>query len=67
MHISVMPAEVLECLAIRPAGIYVDATAGMGGHTALIAERLTTGLVIANDRDAESLAKRALQELNLSE
>jgi 16S rRNA (cytosine1402-N4)-methyltransferase len=50
-----MPAEVLEHLAIRPDGIYLDATAGMGGHTALIAERLTTGLVIANDRDRESL------------
>jgi 16S rRNA (cytosine1402-N4)-methyltransferase len=55
MHVSVMPAEVLEHLAIRPDGIYLDATAGMGGHTALIAERLTTGMVIANDRDAESL------------
>ncbi len=55
MHVSVMPAEVLEQLAIRPDGIYLDATAGMGGHTALIAERLTTGMVIANDRDAESL------------
>ena len=55
MHISVMPAEVLENLAIRPDGIYVDATAGMGGHTALIAERLTTGVVIANDQDSESL------------
>jgi|SRR5579871_421204 len=55
MHISVMPAEVLEYLAIRPEGIYIDATAGMGGHTALIAERLTTGTVIANDRDPESL------------
>jgi 16S rRNA (cytosine1402-N4)-methyltransferase len=55
MHISVMPAEVLEYLAIRPDGSYIDATAGMGGHTALIAERLTTGLVIANDRDPESL------------
>ena len=55
MHIPVMPAEVLEHLAIRPDGIYLDATTGMGGHTALIAERLTTGLVIANDRDRESL------------
>lgn len=55
MHISVMPQEVLEYLAIRPDGIYLDATAGMGGHTKLIAERLTTGLVIANDRDTESL------------
>jgi len=50
-----MPAEVLEYLAIRPDGIYLDATAGMGGHTALIAERLSTGLVVANDRDRESL------------
>jgi 16S rRNA (cytosine1402-N4)-methyltransferase len=50
-----MPAEVLEHLAIRPDGVYLDATAGLGGHTAMIAERLTTGLVIANDRDPESL------------
>jgi 16S rRNA (cytosine1402-N4)-methyltransferase len=50
-----MPAEVMEYLAVRPEGIYLDASAGMGGHTALIAERLTTGLVIANDRDPESL------------
>jgi len=55
MHVAVMPGEVLEYLDIRPEGIYLDATAGMGGHTALIAERVTTGLVIANDRDAESL------------
>src|ERR1700681_1557503 len=55
MHVSVMPAEVLEHLAIRPDGIYLDATAGMGGHTAMIAGRLNTGMVIANDRDAESL------------
>ena len=37
---------------IRPDGVYVDATAGLGGHTGLIAQRLTTGTVIANDRDA---------------
>ncbi len=51
-----MPQESLAMLAVRPDGIYLDATAGLGGHTALIAERLTTGLVIASDRDAESLA-----------
>src|SRR5579883_495694 len=55
MHVSVMPAEVIEYLAVRPEGIYLDATAGLGGHTALIAERLTSGFVIANDRDPESL------------
>src|SRR6185312_13266050 len=56
MHYSVMAAESLELLAIRPDGIYVDATTGLGGHTALIAQRLTSGLVLANDRDEQSLA-----------
>ena len=42
-------------LAIRPEGVYLDATAGLGGHTGMIAQRLTTGMVIANDQDAESL------------
>jgi 16S rRNA (cytosine1402-N4)-methyltransferase len=56
MHYSVMPAESLELLAIRPDGVYIDATAGLGGHTALIAQRLTSGMVLANDRDELSLA-----------
>ncbi len=55
MHIPVMLGECLEYLAIRPDGIYLDTTAGLGGHTGAIAERLTSGFVIANDRDAESL------------
>ena len=55
MHYPVLAAEVLEYLAVRPEGIYLDATAGLGGHTREIARRLTTGLVIANDRDIESL------------
>jgi len=55
MHYPVLGAEVLDYLAIRPDGIYLDATAGLGGHTREIARRLTTGVVMANDRDAESL------------
>jgi 16S rRNA (cytosine1402-N4)-methyltransferase len=55
MHFPVMADEALSLLAVRPDGVYVDCTAGMGGHTGLIAQRLTTGMVIANDRDAESL------------
>lgn len=55
MHFSVMTGETLELLAVRPEGIYLDATAGLGGHTGLIAQRLTTGFVIANDRDRQSL------------
>ena len=45
----------MEHLAVRPEGIYCDTTAGLGGHTAEIARRLTAGIVIANDRDAQSL------------
>ncbi|HLH17925.1 MAG TPA: 16S rRNA (cytosine(1402)-N(4))-methyltransferase RsmH [Bryobacteraceae bacterium] len=55
MHFPVMSREALELLAVRPEGVYLDATAGLGGHTGMIAERLTTGFVIANDRDPESL------------
>jgi 16S rRNA (cytosine1402-N4)-methyltransferase len=55
MHYSVMAEESLSLLAVRPEGIYLDATAGLGGHTGLIARQLTTGLAIANDRDAQSL------------
>jgi len=50
-----MLRESLEYLAIRPDGVYLDATCGLGGHTGAIARQLTTGLVLACDRDAESL------------
>lgn len=55
MHVPVLLHEALEYLALRPAGVYLDATCGLGSHTAAIARQLTDGLVIANDRDAESL------------
>ena len=55
MHQPVMLEEALEQLAIRADGIYLDTTAGLGGHTGAIARRLTTGRVVANDRDPVSL------------
>ena len=59
-----MAAEALDGLAIRPEGTYLDATAGLGGHAARIAARLTSGHLIANDRDPESLelARRTTAE-----
>jgi 16S rRNA (cytosine1402-N4)-methyltransferase len=57
MHVPVMLREVMEYLALRPEGVYLDATAGMGGHAGAIARQLDTGLVLACDRDAESLAR----------
>jgi 16S rRNA (cytosine1402-N4)-methyltransferase len=55
MHVPVMLRECLEYLDVKPDGLYLDATAGLGGHTAALAGRLTTGLVLACDRDLESL------------
>lgn len=55
-HVPVLLAETLRYLAVRPDGIYLDCTAGLGGHTAAIARQLTSGTVVASDRDAESLA-----------
>ena len=55
MHVPVMLGECLEYLALRPEGIYLDATAGLGGHSGAIARTDEHGFVIANDRDAESL------------
>src|SRR4051812_34196042 len=56
-HIPVLMTECLDALRIRPDGVYLDATCGLGGHTGAIASRLTTGFVISNDRDEESIEK----------
>ena len=55
MHVPVMLPEALEYLAIKPDGLYIDVTAGLGGHTGAIAARLTSGKVLSLDRDAESM------------
>ncbi|MBQ7556644.1 MAG: 16S rRNA (cytosine(1402)-N(4))-methyltransferase RsmH [Lachnospiraceae bacterium] len=54
-HIPVMPKEVIEGLNVRPDGIYVDGTAGGGGHSGLIAEKLETGHLYSFDRDEDAV------------
>ncbi len=54
-HTPVLLDEVLEWLRIKPDGTYIDATLGAGGHSAAIAERLTSGRLISVDRDAQAL------------
>ena len=55
-HVSVLLDECIRYLNIKPDGIYVDGTLGMGGHSEAIASRLTTGRLIAIDRDDRALA-----------
>jgi 16S rRNA (cytosine1402-N4)-methyltransferase len=55
-HASVLLAESLEILAVRPGGLYVDGTVGLGGHAAAVLERSgPDGRLIGLDRDAEVL------------
>ncbi|MCI5791042.1 MAG: 16S rRNA (cytosine(1402)-N(4))-methyltransferase RsmH [Clostridiales bacterium] len=54
-HVPVLYDEVIDGLSIKPDGIYLDGTLGGGGHTRGILERLTTGRLIANDKDADAI------------
>ena len=54
-HKPVLLRECLEGLAVKPEGIYVDGTLGRAGHALEIARRLTTGRLIAIDRDKAAL------------
>ncbi len=55
-HVSVMLHECIDALRIDPDGIYVDCTAGGGGHSYEIASRLKKGRLIAIDRDSAAIA-----------
>ena len=56
-HVSVLLSECIEALCIKPDGIYVDGTLGLGGHSSEIAKRLTTGLLIGIDRDETAIER----------
>ncbi len=51
-HVPVLREEVLEALAVKSDGRYLDATFGRGGHTAAILEQLgSAGVLLVVDRD----------------
>ena len=56
-HVSVLLQECIENLNIRPDGIYLDGTLGLGGHSYEIASRLTTGRLIGIDRDPSAIER----------
>ncbi|MBN3910662.1 MAG: 16S rRNA (cytosine(1402)-N(4))-methyltransferase RsmH [Nostoc sp. NMS1] len=55
-HISVLGREVIEGLAVRPGGHYLDVTVGGGGHSRLILEAAADVRVTAVDQDEDALA-----------
>ncbi|MBQ3329714.1 MAG: 16S rRNA (cytosine(1402)-N(4))-methyltransferase RsmH [Ruminococcus sp.] len=55
-HISVLLHEAVDGLNIRPDGVYIDGTAGGGGHSAEIISRLTTGRLYSIDQDPDAIA-----------
>lgn len=55
-HTPVLAEESIKNLSIKKDGIYIDGTAGGGGHSRLIAERLSEhGRLVAIDRDADAV------------
>ncbi|MEA3301735.1 MAG: 16S rRNA (cytosine(1402)-N(4))-methyltransferase RsmH [Pseudomonadota bacterium] len=59
-HQPVLLHEAVDALAIRPDGIYVDATFGRGGHSRLILQKLgASGRLVALDRDPDAIRSAA--------
>lgn len=64
IHTSVLLDEVIEWMDIKPGGLYVDGTLGLGGHTeAILKKSAPGGRVVGFDWDADalSLAKERLK------
>lgn len=55
-HVPALLNESIDALQINPAGVYVDATFGGGGHSQAILSQLTTGKLIAFDQDSDTLS-----------
>lgn len=67
-HVTVLLREAVEALAIKPDGVYVDATFGRGGHSRrILAELGSEGRLIAFDRDPRAIeVGRALNDSRLT-
>ena len=69
-HVPVLSGEAFEALAVQADGLYIDATFGRGGHTALLLQAVgREGRVLALDRDPQAIAagqRRFADEVRLT-
>mgnify|MGYP002727202767 FL=1 len=54
-HVTLLLNEAIDNLNVKPDGTYVDATLGGGGHSQLLASRLTTGKLWSFDQDITAI------------
>lgn len=66
-HIPVLLNETIEGLNIKPDGVYVDLTLGRGGHSKEVLKRLTTGRLIAFDKDETAINESTANLADFSE
>ena len=66
-HIPVLLNETIEGLNVKPDGIYVDLTLGRGGHSKEVLKRLTTGRLIAFDKDETAIKESKANLAGFSE
>lgn len=55
-HVTVLLKEAVDGLDVKPYGVYVDGTAGGGGHSAEILSRLDNGSLYCIDQDPDAIA-----------
>lgn len=55
VHKPVLLEETIDLLNVKPDGIYIDGTAGGGGHSKAILDKLTHGKLISIDQDPDAI------------
>ncbi|HCR83378.1 16S rRNA (cytosine(1402)-N(4))-methyltransferase RsmH [Muricomes intestini] len=67
-HTSVLLNETVDSLAVKPDGIYVDATLGGGGHAFEVCKRLSSkGSFIGIDQDAAAIEAAGIRLIDFGE
>ncbi len=55
-HVPVLLLEAIEGLNVKESGVYIDGTAGGGGHSEAILKKLKSGKLISIDQDPDAIA-----------